>query len=289
MLEYCLDITANSYAHIYTPDSTALSFPFYLYEDGYFEANTNYYTKRSELQIYLLIYTLSGSGIAKVNGKVCNLNSGSAVLIDCRDLHEYWTTSSAPWCFHYLHLDGASMDIFSKLLLSDFNAYQICDKLRFMQQISEIHDIHNQTNLILNNIHSSNLISGILTALFESYYFEKDRSYVDSDAIGTACDYMEKNLDKKISIEKISSMVNLSKYYFIRLFQHKKGITPYLYVQLLRINRAKELLISTDRAIKDIAQAVGFSSTARFSKCFLDLTGTTPTQYRKNSYLYFKG
>ena len=94
MLDYCLDINENSYINVYTADSTALSFPFFLYEDGYFEANDKYYTIRSENPMYLLIYTVSGSGMVKVNDKTCYLSKGMAVLIDCRDLHEYRTISN---------------------------------------------------------------------------------------------------------------------------------------------------------------------------------------------------
>ena len=62
------------------------------------------------------------------------------------------------------------------------------------------------------------------------------------------------------------------------------GVSPYQYVQITRINRAKELLMSTDFRINEIADAVGFSSAMRFTKFFSDMTGMSPSAFRKNSY-----
>ena len=286
MLDYCLDLSSKSYTHLYTPDNVAMAFPFCLYEDGYFEANENYYTIRDGKSMYLLIYTVSGSGMVKVDGITRYLTSGTAVLIDCREFHEYRTISKTPWCFHYIHFDGISMDAYKKIFLDEFDVWEINDKNRFMKYMDRIHNISNQLNVLYNSVHSSNLISGLITTFFDSYHNANITGNIDSGAISKACLYIEENLKSKITLDELSTHVNLSKYYFIRLFQRIMGITPYLYIQTARINRAKELLASTDKPISCIAEAVGYSSCTRFSRAFFETTGVTPSQFRKSSYYF---
>ena len=288
MFEYCLDINEKSYMRVYTPDNTALSFPFWIYEDGYFEANGNYYTKRSDKPMYLLIYTLSGCGMLRVGGRTRSLSAGTAALINCRDLHEYRTLSTTPWCFHWVHFDGASMDAYKRVLLDEFEVWQIGDKNRFIRYIDQIHDIARQSNGMLHYIQTSDLISGLLLILCNSHYSAPIKGEVDSDTIRTVCGFIEGNLETNISVEQLASLVHLSKFYFIRLFQRFMGVSPYQYVQMMRINRAKELLMTTELSINEIAISVGFSGSTRFSKCFSDMTGMSPTQYRKNSYILSK-
>ena len=119
MLDYCLNISDQSYMHVYTPDALASSFPFTLYEEGYFEAGSDYYTIRDGKPMYLLLYTVSGAGTIKVDGKLRQLPAGYAALIDCRAMHEYRTVSKEPWCFHWVHFDSAVMAVMLYRLFFD--------------------------------------------------------------------------------------------------------------------------------------------------------------------------
>ncbi|MBQ7364702.1 MAG: helix-turn-helix domain-containing protein [Clostridia bacterium] len=284
MLDYCLDINDQSFMRVYTPDATAISFPFCLYEDGYFEAGKNYYTKRSEKEMYLLLYTVSGCGTVKVDGKIRYLPAGSAAILDCREPHEYSTVSGAPWCFHWIHFDGPSMDAYKKILLDEFDALQITEKLRINRYFEQIHAIMNENNAMLRYALTSDIISGILLILCNSRFSKEVRGEVDSDAVRTACRFIEENLRCDISIDQLSAMVHLSKFYFIRLFKRYMGVSPYQYVQITRVNRAKELLMTTGFRVNEISEMVGFSSPTRFTKFFSDMTGMSPTLFRKTSY-----
>ena len=284
MLDYCLDIAASSFARVYTPDTTAVSFPFCLYEEGYFEAGKNYYTVRDGKPMYLVLYTVSGSGTVKVDGKLRQLPAGFATLIDCREKHEYRTVSKEPWCFHWVHFDSSVMDGYRKLLIEDFDTWKIGEKLRFVRYIERIHELSTESNVMLRYALFSDLVSGLLLILANASCALDSQRDIDSDAVHTACRYIEENLKSDISIDQLASLVHLSKFYFIRLFKRLMGVSPYQYVQITRINRAKELLMSTDFRINEIADAVGFSSAMRFTKFFSDMTGMSPSAFRKNSY-----
>ncbi len=284
MLDYCLDITDDSFMHVYIPDATALSFPFCLYEEGYFKSGRNYYTIRDNKPMYLIIYTISGCGTVKIDGKSYSLPTGSAVLIDCRRLHEYRTASGEPWCFHWVHFDGPAMGGYHKMLVEDFGVLHIAEELHFESYLNRIHDIEVETNATLRCALFSDIMTSVLLVLGNSRYFSNYNRESNSDVVQTVCKYIKEHLGQHITVDELAEQVNLSKFYFIRLFKRYMGVSPYQYVQIMRINRAKDLLLTSQLRISEISDIVGFSSPTRFVKFFSELTGVHPTKFRKTTY-----
>lgn len=93
-----------------------------------------------------------------------------------------------------------------------------------------------------------------------------------------AIDYVQAHLDRNLSLEQIAAAINISPTYFSRLFKRATGSSPHRYVIQQRVERAKELLKTTDLAIANIALQVGFSSQSHLTQHFKRLTGVTPKQ-----------
>lgn len=103
------------------------------------------------------------------------------------------------------------------------------------------------------------------------------------DAMMRARDYISLNYDKHISLSELANHVYLSESYLSHSFKARFGISPKNFILQTRINRAKELLSSSDMKINDIAISVGFLSQQRFNDAFKRLENLTPLKYRKNS------
>ncbi len=93
------------------------------------------------------------------------------------------------------------------------------------------------------------------------------------------CAYIEENYSKNITLDELSNRSGLSKYHFLRSFTKQQGITPYSYLETIRINKAKKLLEQGVQPI-DAAMQTGFSDQSHFSNFFKKLIGLTPNQYR---------
>jgi AraC family transcriptional regulator len=93
-------------------------------------------------------------------------------------------------------------------------------------------------------------------------------------------EFVEKNLHRKIALGDLASMVALSISQFAHAFKAEYGVSPYRYVIVRRIERAKTLLGTTDHNIASIAQRVGFTSQAKLSETFGKIVGVTPSGYR---------
>jgi AraC family transcriptional regulator len=93
-------------------------------------------------------------------------------------------------------------------------------------------------------------------------------------------DYIQANLDRKLSLEAIAQNLNMSVYHFCDLFKQSVGISPYKYVLQQRVERAKQLLKDEESAIVDIAIECGFANQTHLNKHFRSFTGVTPNTYR---------
>ncbi|MPN58983.1 HTH-type transcriptional activator Btr [bioreactor metagenome] len=83
---------------------------------------------------------------------------------------------------------------------------------------------------------------------------------------------------KNITLNELSELAGLSKYYLLRSFTKQKGISPYRYLETIRIDRAKKLL---EKGLLPIEAALqtGFADQSHFSNFFKKFIGLTPKQY----------
>ncbi|WPC39496.1 AraC family transcriptional regulator [Clostridium sp. JS66] len=98
--------------------------------------------------------------------------------------------------------------------------------------------------------------------------------------IKTICDFLEENYMESITLNKLSELTGLNKYYLLRSFTKQKGITPYGYLESIRISKAKKLLEQGIAPI-DAAIQTGFTDQSHFTNFFKKFIGLTPKQYMK--------
>lgn len=98
--------------------------------------------------------------------------------------------------------------------------------------------------------------------------------------IEKACQYMERRFTERICLDEICSYAGLSKSTLLRAFTKEKGVTPYRYLETIRINEAKRLL-SEGRAPIEAAIRTGFCDQSHFTKYFNQFIGLSPGLYRE--------
>ncbi len=83
-----------------------------------------------------------------------------------------------------------------------------------------------------------------------------------------------------ITLKWICEATNLSLHYFCRLFQREMGMSPMRYLTCYRIEKAKEILLSTPHPVERVARMVGMPDRFVFARTFRKITGQTPTRFR---------
>lgn len=93
--------------------------------------------------------------------------------------------------------------------------------------------------------------------------------------------YIEDNLDKELSLERIAKEFSYSKFYIARAFKDNTSMTLYKYIQGRRLDEAARKLVETDQTIVDIAFEAGYSSQQAFTQAFRCAYTCTPREYRR--------
>lgn len=93
---------------------------------------------------------------------------------------------------------------------------------------------------------------------------------------------LEHYADDTLSVHALASMAKVSEVHFRKLFEATYSTTPIAYIVATRLNRAKELMLSSDLNLEEIALQCGFSSLSYFCRVFKQQTALTPHQYRMN-------
>jgi AraC-like DNA-binding protein len=92
--------------------------------------------------------------------------------------------------------------------------------------------------------------------------------------------FMDGHYHEPIDLDNIADEAYFSKFHFIRLFRKTYGKTPHQYLTGVRIEKARELLL-TEVPVADVCYAVGFESTSSFTGLFRRLVGLTPSAYQE--------
>jgi AraC-like DNA-binding protein len=95
--------------------------------------------------------------------------------------------------------------------------------------------------------------------------------------------FIDSNYNLPLKLDQISSEACFSRYHFIRLFRQAFNQTPHQYLTQKRIDRAKELLASSDLSVTAVCFEVGFESVGSFSSLFRKCVGDSPISYRSRS------
>lgn len=107
---------------------------------------------------------------------------------------------------------------------------------------------------------------------------------IPDERIQKAKNYINKNFNSPLSLEVIADIACVSKYHFCKLFKNIEGLTFKEYINGIRIQKAAELLRSSNDSVEQIGYEVGFDSQSYFSGLFKSWTNITPSQFRKKSF-----
>ncbi len=109
---------------------------------------------------------------------------------------------------------------------------------------------------------------------------QKQENLTES-VVSKAMAYIKENFSKELSLDEVSRTVNVSPYYFSKLFKEKSGQNFIEYLTSIRIDYAKKLLMNPNLSIKEICIMSGYSDPNYFSRIFKKQEDVTPSEYRE--------
>lgn len=96
-----------------------------------------------------------------------------------------------------------------------------------------------------------------------------------------ARDHIDRSFQTDVDLAEAAEVAGLSKFHFHRLFSATYGVTPAQYLSQRRIERAQDLLRTSNLTVTEVCMAVGYSSLGSFAARFKELTGETPGEFQR--------
>jgi transcriptional regulator GlxA family with amidase domain len=96
-------------------------------------------------------------------------------------------------------------------------------------------------------------------------------------------DYVDRHLDRTISLAELARLTGLSVFHFARSFKQSQGTTPHRYVMQRRIQHAQHMLATTDLPLCEIAFAAGFADQSHLARHFRQQIGVPPGYFRRST------
>lgn len=121
--------------------------------------------------------------------------------------------------------------------------------------------------------------SELILFLNERYIKNKEISY--KKEVNEIINFVEKNIDKRITLVMVSKAVNLNESYLSRIFKNETGKNLMYFINEAKMKRAKELLKKSDILVKEVASSVGITDQFYFNRVFKKFYGVSPSKYKK--------
>jgi len=264
----------------HTPSLQAQKMFFYPLCLGCYSYEPGYHLTRNSFDSFLLMYITSGECTVVTSGKHYIATSGQLVFIDCYQAHEYY--SSTGWKCLWIHFDGElAREYYSTITASSGPVIILSRPYAIEGIMKKILNIFTE-NRIVKEALISGYITGILTELLV-FISEVNAVSGNSNIIDSVTAYINEHPSEDLSLTRLSSVANLSPYYFARIFKKETGKTPHEYVMSSRINSAKFYLKTSRDSIEEIGLSLGFPTASSFCSSFRKHLGISPLKYRITS------
>lgn len=215
-------------------------------------------------------YIISGSGY--FNGKF--LRAGEGFVCHKGKLCTYSPNPHDPWKYIWIWYDGDDAEKFSA-------GYE---KDEYIFDFDNSRDFHSICVAFQNNtpLFSDYDYARAAFKIISAYHTNLKSAFLgqENQYIAKAESYMQERLHMDINIEKIAHELHLSSGHLRYLFKKYKGISPKAYLTEIRMNRAAELLKTTDYTVGEISKSVGYEDALCFSKAFKKIKKLSPHNYR---------
>ncbi|MEU5903142.1 helix-turn-helix transcriptional regulator [Micromonospora sp. NPDC047527] len=100
-------------------------------------------------------------------------------------------------------------------------------------------------------------------------------------AVGRVIRSIREDLAEEHTVDGMARTAMFSKFHFTRIFQRTTGISPGRFLMVMRLHRAKQLLLSTSLSVTEITHEVGYASVGTFSSRFSSSVGVSPSTFRR--------
>jgi AraC-like DNA-binding protein len=235
----------------------------------------------------LFQYTLAGAGAFRdgATGVETALPPGSAILTPWPSNTRYWLPAEGSWEFLFISFGGDA---------AEAHARHLVRRGGYVRRLGAEHPAPRLVAEIYAHLAAGGrpdeytLSAQLYRFLMELYPRpEAGPGGPPPEPLAEARRLMTRRLaDAELTVADLAAAAGYSRYHFSRLFRERFGRSPYAYLLQLRLQRAQELLLTTDQPVAAVGRQVGFGDAAHFCHAFRRAVGVSPGRFRAHGEPY---
>lgn len=230
----------------------------------------------------ILIYCVEGRGWLELDGHEWTVEKNSAFLVPAHVPHKYGADPANPWVNYWVHFQGRQALEFSRLIVPESGSPVI-----HLSRHQEIVVCIEQLYQFMSNVHTystliaaTGALSQLLGVIQLRMQASEQRSRTADENIDKSVEFMHRNLARKLTLKELANIAGMSPNHYGALFGKRYYSTPIDYFNRLKIQRACELLSTTNLRVSEVGEQVGFPDPYYFSRLFKKIMGLSPRTYR---------
>ena len=231
---------------------------------------------------YHILYISQGvCNVKKQNEWQC-ANAGSLILFRPHERQEYYFDTDDEAVSYYIHFTGRDCEkILKQLRLYEIDIFDMGVSRDFEEIFEQMLSEYVAKRYAYEYTCVAFLLQLLTVAARRLECAERLISTQNEERIRYAIKLISNSIAHKLSVEEIAKECHISIGYFAHLFKESVGMSPYEYLTLLRLEKAKELLIYTNLPVGEVGEAIGYNDQNYFSRFFKKQVGIPPSEYRK--------
>jgi AraC-like DNA-binding protein len=220
----------------------------------------------------------SGASKIRYRGSTVTQQAGDVVVIPAQEVHTGEAASPAGWSYRMLYLPLDLIDDFLPLDSFVFEGPSVPDR----DLASRVVALHRVLEAGVEPLRGQTALADVLHLLRERHASPAARAPEPHRpaSVSRVRDYLETNFAKTVTLTQLAAIGGVSPFHLSRQFRARYGLPPYMYHELVRVNRAREML-RRGEPISRIAFATGFSDQSHLTRRFKRVVGVPPGQYAK--------
>lgn len=235
---------------------------------GHVSSDPNWETRSQLTDFHTFILIASGKLHVQASGHNFVASKGEVLFYPKEEDHCEQSDYKDPCEIYFFNFEGETEDFPSKTTDKTGRLQTLLNWCLLDQQM----ELKNQLNL--KELY--------LNLFIEEYKKVIQLHTLPDHIVQKTTHYMEEHLSRNIRLEDLAAHNHMSKSYFVKEFKKCRGITPMEELRLLRVKKAREILVSTTIPIKNIPEKVGILNEYHLSKLFKKYFNATPGSYRKS-------
>ena len=283
LMNYDLDLIGPAVWLTITPGAWARQALVHVQEVGDFPAGSRYFTQREGLDSFLIKYVLDGQGYLEYGGQRYLTGPGSMFWIDCRARQHYGTDpDTGHWHVLWVHFTGANSENYYRQFLrlgGGCPVKQLGPDSSLAASLGALITLYRDGQAsAVTDVRASALLTDIMAQAIAL----PGEACIEPACVRQIRQYLSQQYVRRITLDDLSRLTGLNKFYFQKLFKRYVGLTPNEYLLLTRITQGKRLLRESSRTVSQIARDVGIGSVSHFIRLFREQEKITPNAYRHN-------